>query len=443
MKTCRNYRAFGAGIIYKYLTLANHRSEMFHPLPTPNNLKQKIRKDHRASQKNAEGSSRKQDRGFDKLERQFQAYRNSIEILISECDTYSLAILSCLEHSINFSKSFGRIKNADNYDTPTSPSFEMGSSVISKKLQNSPTYNPNHGIYSPWEFSPETESSVFNVAAFGKRLERARDKITADLALLRQNAKQPLLKLQEICRHIQATVIERQSIISEHNKYASKFNYLEAKNSKHLSVRQKQNELRYNKNMKLSAIKFESINATLKVELRVFFRFFQDFLSHWFPNYFYITYTVAYTLYSFLGNCPEVRKLLGHTELHFSEQYVHSEASVLDSFHLRFDPIAKQIDRFKITCSSRLLRDSLTTASNTFKFQFEDNAADGTVSTLYATAICSYQPESSQPQVLAFRNGDIIQVIKKSNTTWWYGRLLRNKRRGYFPVNHVQLERYL
>nr|2A08_A Chain A, Hypothetical 41.8 kDa protein in SPO13-ARG4 intergenic region [Saccharomyces cerevisiae]2A08_B Chain B, Hypothetical 41.8 kDa protein in SPO13-ARG4 intergenic region [Saccharomyces cerevisiae] len=56
-----------------------------------------------------------------------------------------------------------------------------------------------------------------------------------------------------------------------------------------------------------------------------------------------------------------------------------------------------------------------------------------------ATAVALYNFAGEQPGDLAFKKGDVITILKKSDSQndWWTGRT--NGKEGIFPANYVRV----
>lgn len=51
--------------------------------------------------------------------------------------------------------------------------------------------------------------------------------------------------------------------------------------------------------------------------------------------------------------------------------------------------------------------------------------------------IARFDFETSEPEELSFRRGDVIEVLGQEDENWWRGRIMPNGRPGLFPANYV------
>lgn len=392
------------------------------------------------------------DEAFEQINKRFREIYCGVATLIDNCDKYCLAIDSFVQHSIKISETFDLIIGDSRWDAV--PSINSTESIGTSP--KSPLEQHNKRLAGEYYSSLDgiqgiSKDRAFNIARFSNRLKSVGSKVSSDLQLLQTNVKSPMLKIMNICKNIERSITGRYLIVTDLNRYMNKLENLERKGNSNLSPRQEENRVKHERNAEIERMKYDSVNATLKVELRLFFKLFQEFMDNWFPNYYYTTYTISYTLYNFLGNCPEVRKMIttetNNTGLESPIEFcIQPSEDLIKNFHHSFDIVTEYLENFEIINFNRFYQHSIQNANASTELQFRDNAANGTVPTVYATALYDYSPDPNQQgtgEDLTFKNGDMIRVIKKTENNWWYGEVLRTKRRGYFPVNFVETERYL
>ncbi|KAL3310995.1 Growth factor receptor-bound protein 2, partial [Cichlidogyrus casuarinus] len=97
---------------------------------------------------------------------------------------------------------------------------------------------------------------------------------------------------------------------------------------------------------------------------------------------------------------------------------------------LRFDSVNKLIEYHRKTRISRNSKLILTDLLPSKKFKREEPIPR-------MIAVCDYS--SSNSQQLQFRRGDVIEVLRKVDSDWWYGRMANTNFRGLFPTSHMML----
>lgn len=429
----------------------------------PHILKQKLGMSHQI-----------RDPVFDELEKSFKEVREYVSKLLSHCDSYSKGIRAFVDHSLALSHGFEYLlNNARRWNVRC---FAMSPATHSPIITSSSPLKPTGmnlasggDLESPL---PAANVSMHDVSYFRSRQEAVREKIELDLRTFEQNLRLPLLKVFDVCKKVTTTLKQRESLVTDLTSLTEKFNRFETKKNggNCLTARQEQSKLRVARDLELVKLKYETLNTTFKVELRVLFKLFNSFIARWAPNYFFISYSVAYTLYHHLGCHPEVQAMLSHetnassppqnqpplvSRVQSTAQQpvkcakdIHtglvSMQNTVAKFHFDFDNVVHHMQTFNIIKFSQLYQLTLSSASDSAKIHFSDNACNGTIPTIYATALFDYEPaEPDQSTDLNFRRNEVIKVIKKNEDGWWYGEAMRTRKRGYFPANYVELERFL
>ncbi|AMD22082.1 HGL258Cp [Eremothecium sinecaudum] len=372
------------------------------------------------------------DKNFDQIQDSFNTIHDSITTLNAECERFSVQISNLMVFTQNINKGFQEI--------------------LSKNLLDSNTTNipltPNSGIVSPiaakeCASDPMPGTKNFNFSKYVDRFQTAVVKIKSDQSLFQSRVIAPLAQIKELSTRIQKPLEERKNLILDINSFSSKVErYNQRIHSNELTLKGEQKRIKYDKKLEEVKFKYETLNSVLKVELQIFFDLFRQFLASWFPLYLYLTYSIYYNLYQFLGNCPEVRKLLeksGFSSLAPVSSVVNTSRNLVEDFHINFDSVMEQLQSLNVINFKRLY-------AQVYAGNLEDstvaNSYQGPVPTLYATVIYDYEPQFNDPQYLTIKEGDIIQVITQSKNGWWYGMLLRTKTKGLFPQSYIQVQDY-
>ncbi|AGO12485.1 AaceriAER140Cp [[Ashbya] aceris (nom. inval.)] len=371
------------------------------------------------------------DKSFDVIQETFNHIHNSVLTLDTECTRFSTQITNLMNHTQNLNRGFQEIISRGAWDN-----IQVGSPV-----------SPNSAMsgvgrdFSPAVATPTTKR--FNFSKYVDRFQTTIVKIKSDQQQFQTRVIVPLQQLKDLGQRIQKPLEERRNLVLDINSYSSKVEkYNQRVHTNELTLKGEQKRMKYDKKLEDVRFKYEALNSILKVELQVYFDLFRDFLSAWFPLYLYITYSLYYNLYQFLGNCPEVRKLLeksGFSSLAPVSSVVNTSRNLVEDFHVSFDGAMKQLQSFNIINYKKLC--ALVYASEN-EDGSRTNAFTGIIPTVYATALYDYDPQFNDPQYLSIKKGDIIQVITQSKNGWWYGDLLRTKTKGLFPQSYVQVQDY-
>ncbi|SCV04876.1 LANO_0G13366g1_1 [Lachancea nothofagi CBS 11611] len=425
-----------------------------------------------------------QDPVFDEVNRDFKELKCLVKVLLLNCDKYSTGIRCFVERSLALSSQFEYVLNnsrkwtaARSLRSPAAMSTTVAmatGAAINNILSEGPLSSP----LEPFTIgSSESDAVEFvskhDIGRFRSRQEAVRGRIEANLKFVDESLRQPLVKLTQLCLKIECILKERDFCIVDLKSYTEKYNKSNAKKRKKMPPRQARNKMRYARDLELEKLKYESLTATIKIELQVLFKLFGRFLAQWGASFILTSYSIAFTLYSNLGCHNEVMKMMDGADEFLSSSgidetnliaaasatpmelpqkptgIVHkgllSLPETVAKFHAEFDHVTVHMRGFQVTKFDRLYHATLSSAKESAKVHFRDSAVHGTIPTLYATALYNYTSSDEGHNLgdLSFHRSDVIKVVKKSDPGWWYGEAIRTKQRGYFPANYVEADKFL
>ncbi|CUS20173.1 LAQU0S01e00650g1_1 [Lachancea quebecensis] len=409
------------------------------------------------------------DHELERLTGRFREVQNHISTLSQYCINYSKGVQAFLEHCVKVNRQFEILLNSPrswkSFCTTEFSSKRGDYPTVSPLEPLSENYGSDDLIFSISETNPSTRDT----SRQRRRQEVAQRLIAADLRMVEQCSVAPLLSITEICKRIACTLQRREILVAGVKERMERLARLENKNrgAPPLGARQQRKMVRIGRDLELEKLKLESLSTTIKVELKVLFKLLDAFVATWAPNFFMTTFSITYTMHRYLGrinadeSAPQQCRALpsspepGHPKKlsvqgratqspHDMSRDLPSLTDIVARFHLDFDSVICQLDTFRVTSFESLYQLTLSSATESAKSYFQDNAVRGTVPTLYATAIFGFSStEPTHSDDLNFYRNDIIKVIKRNNNGWWYGEAIRTKQRGYFPANCVELERLL
>ncbi|SCU90535.1 LAME_0E08966g1_1 [Lachancea meyersii CBS 8951] len=447
-------------------------------------LKKRVHRAPRAIQKKLRSDAQVADLEFDSINGDFKRLKRLVKSLLRNCEKYSNGINCFVERSLALSRLF-------EYVLKSSAEWKMSQPAMSPTLAateptdgakflqfNSPgpLTSPLEPFMSPMPLNSSVSefSSRHDVKRFRRRQEAIGGRIEADLKSMDISLHQPLAKMMQLFIQIGRVLKERELCILDLMSYASKYKRLSSKKHKRLTVRQARNKRRYARDLELEKLKYESLTTTIKVELQVLFKLFAKLLENWSLNFMLATYSIAFTLYSRLGCHAEVLEMISDHEEPFDSAKrqelpkaetlslpsgfrmlpqsptsavntgLLSIADIVSKFRSSFDPVTQHMSSFQVTRFDLLYSATLSSAKESAKANFRDSAVHGMVPTLYATAVYNYTETDTgyNDGDLAFHCGDLIKVVRKSESGWWYGESMRTKKRGYFPANYVEVSKF-
>ncbi|AET37399.1 uncharacterized protein Ecym_1147 [Eremothecium cymbalariae DBVPG len=376
------------------------------------------------------------DKGFDDIQDTFNQIHDSVVSLNAESEKFSSQITNLLGHTHNLNKGF----------------HEVITKGMRENMQLTSPLTPTSGIVSPIinkdypSALPDVSTRKFNFTKYVDRFKKAIIKIKSDQKQFQTRVIQPLQQIKEMGLRIQKPLEERKNLILDINSYSSKVErYNQRVQTNELTLKGEQKRMKYDKKLEEVKFKYEALNAILKVELQVFFNLFREFMLAWFPLYLYLTYSIYYNLYQFLGNCPEVRKLLeksGFSSLAPVSSVVNTSRNLVEDFHDSFDGVLEQLESLTVINFKKLCLLVYASSADANDDSSNSNSLQKAVPTMYATVLYDYEPQFNDPQYLSIKKGDTIQIITQSKNGWWYGDLLRTKTKGLFPQSYVQVQDY-
>lgn len=411
------------------------------------------------------------DRELERLTMKFREVQSHISTLSQCCLNYSKGVHAFVKHCVKINRQFEILLNsAQSWTT-------LCSTTSASKRGDYPTTSPlepflekaNDSDGLTFAFS-EMNQSIRDPSRHQRRQKVALRLIEADLRIVKQCLVEPLLSIAEICKRVGRTLQRREVLAVAVKERMERLAWLEnrTRGASSLDRRQQRKKARVARDLELEKLKLESLSTTIKVELKVLFKLFDAFVTTWAPNFFLTIFSIAYTMHRYLGRAGVDESIThqqalalfslsepGQFKQHSLKKRVAqtpsdiscglpSIADIVASFHLDFDSVVSLLGNFRVTSFESLYQLTLSSATESAKSYFQDNAVRGTVPTLYATAIFGFSStEPTHSDDLSFCRNDIIKVIKRNENGWWYGEAIRTKQRGYFPASCVQLEKLL
>lgn len=372
------------------------------------------------------------DKNIDDMTKEFEALNERVELIISQLENFSNNILKLILSFTDMSRHFGILLKKNPISTLDSHQDQIINSPYHKYPNNSGTY--------------ATDTDFLDFKLLIDCLNGIFEKIESDLKNLNNSLINPWKRLLTICVQIKRTLSVREMFASSVMKYSEKVEKSNPDFSKKLTLKQEQNRMKYKHELRKYKEKYESINSISKIELQLFFNLFQKFLNNWVLIYHYLMYSIYYKIYIFFINCSEVKRIL---QKDYSIKKLSHDTSlsmsnsILDKYYESIGLVREQVEDLQIINFKKLYKDSVLFANKDASEQFKFNTLKGIVPTMYATALYGFVADKHDEDVISFKKGDVIQVIKQTNGGWWYGEVLRTRKRGLFPTNYMAFDRYM
>ncbi|SCU97797.1 LAFA_0G13322g1_1 [Lachancea sp. 'fantastica'] len=397
------------------------------------------------------------DPQFDMLNLEFKRLKRLVACLLKSCECYSISTYSFVDSSLALSKVFGSVLNCspqwDRTQLAMSPTWSFKDSSVDLMQ---PQGSPLEPISKRGNFGAnKSTAGGRNLSRKARSRENSiRGQIKAELEMFNQNLTGPLVLLHKLFTQIGRVLKERRLCMIDLATCTSKYRYLSSKLRRPLKPRQLRKKMRYERDLELEKLKYDSLTTAIKVESRVLFTLFRTFFENWTANYLLTTCSVAQILCDELacgaerspraeltvkGPLESVRYCVSLDQavsLHFDEPKKSSEGAefvadtsesinrIVTQFQSEFGVVEEQLAKLEL-----------------IKFEASSYAAPEKSYMLHVTAMYDYTQADPGFNIgdLPFSSGDLIKVILKDDSGWWYGVHCTTKERGVFPANYVKM----
>ncbi|CEP61678.1 BAR and SH3 domains-containing protein LALA0_S03e08328g [Lachancea lanzarotensis] len=394
------------------------------------------------------------DLQFDILNLEFKRLKRLVDCLLKNCEWFWNSVECSVDRSLNLSRLFEYVLGYCEQSKHTQ--FDI-SSIWRFREMSGDTKSSEVGII--WPLSSPAGPKSFEGGNFsaGSRIilniAQSREKsmrrlIDEKLKMFNAKVLQPLRILLNLFTQIGRILKERKLCMIDLTTYISKYRRLSSTMRKPLRPRQVRKKMRYERDAELQKLKYESLTAAIKIELRALFTLFREFFRNWTANYLLTTFSLAFTLYDKLGDrakvspmssdngttgkVPTCEPLNTGVSSRFNDPLVgiseglESVTETVTRFRSNFDAVERRLRNLQL-----------------IKFDSSSHSgAKKTVSVLYVTAMYDYTRLDAGFNLgdLSFRCGDLIKVVLKDESGWWLGVHCNTNERGIFPANYVKKE---
>lgn len=294
--------------------------------------------------------------------------------------------------------------------------------------------------------------------SLSKRFKIIKDKIEADLPIFEHNVIEPIQAFHTTCGNIQNTIDKRDLASYKVDSLRHKLTGLTPQKLRTPGLKYENEKIKiegkYDKALKV----YEPLNEQLRSELGIFLQMANKFFQDWFLNHYYITYSFYYNMYTFIGTCSEVRRIVMETQnsngvvddlspnsLQMLEYIDIANSRLVSQFHEQFDGAATEVKHLGIIDYELFYKRVSLDAKKQVSTEQDDIATYNDPyqkhSPQYCKAIADFVPtEEDSENSLSLRKEDVIKIYRKETEVWWYGQSLRTNKIGYFPVQCTTME---
>ena len=276
------------------------------------------------------------------------------------------------------------------------------------------------------------------------------------MPLFEKNVIEPVTKLHGICTRIQKAIENRDYLLYSLDSLKHKLNGLTPQKLATPGLKYEQEKMRIENRCDKAMADYQPINKQLRIELEVFFQLAEKLFQNWFLNHYYITYSFYYNMYTFIGSCSEVRRIVMDSNLNpksdeFSPNSLQminaieaANENILAQFHSQFDDVSQELRRLGIVNFESFYERVTSNALNNITiYDSSRNSGEYNSSSIYCKAITDFQPSDlDSSNSLTLKKDDVIKIYRKETDVWWYGQCLRTNKIGFFPLQCTSLEKY-
>lgn len=317
-----------------------------------------------------------------------------------------------------------------------------------------------------YDIKNDPDKSHRDFESLQKRFEIIKNKIEGDLPFFDQNVVLPIQNFHATCGNIQNTIDKRDLASYKADSLKHKLASISPQKLRTPGLKYENEKIKAESKYEKALKEYEPLNDQIRSELGIFLQMANSFFHDWFLNHYYITYSMYYNMYTFIGTCAEVRRIVIDSQNGIGTQDEFSPnsqqmISMIDiannnlttQFHNDFDVIAQEIKKLGISdfesfyarstanANARRLLEGTNAEYSPIHHSSDIDSTrayrhDQDFGLQYCKATTDFVPSPEDAEnTLALRKDDVVKVYRKETEDWWYGQSLRTNKIGYFPLH--------